>query len=396
MAVWAQDPAELNAQGVAHYEAGKWNDAIKDFERAYYQVPDNPTIRRNLCNAHQSAANDLAKVADFAAAVKHLEVSIGVDPQNAAPLIQLGSYYLRLNFVADAIFRLEDAITLDMKNIDAHYLLGYAYYLDNDIPSAREQWEWVAKVQPDRPGLKQNLEKATREGAVESDYRSTKSRHFQFMNSPDISNAAIRRVQAILDRAYIEIGRNFGKSYPPEPVPVIVYDKKGFSGATQVGEHVGALYDGKIRIPLVDENGNLLDDAEMKRRLYHEYTHVIVRFLAGENVPWWLNEGLAEMFSRDFDSSVLSQVQQANAEGKLFALASLEGSQLSKLGPDAMRLAYAQSHATVYHLINRYGYHRLVLLMSNLAEGHPIQEALRSVYNRTYESLQLEVARTLL
>lgn len=391
----AQTPADLNAEGVAQYNAGHWNEAIQAFERAYEAVPDNAIVRRNLCNAHQSVANAMAREADFAAASKHLEIAIGVDPENYSPLIQLGSYYLRLDLVPEAIARLEEAIDLAPHNVDAHDLLGDAYYADNDIPSAMTQWKWVAEAQPNRPGLQQKIEKASREDAVEASFRPSASRHFQFSYSPDIPGRALRRLLNFLERAYLEIGRNFGSVYPPTPIQVIVYNAKEFTEATQAGEHIGALYDGKIRIPLYEAQGSLLDDSELKQRLYHEYTHVVVRFLAGNHVPWWLNEGLAEEFSRAFGSLQLDLLGKAKADDALFALASIEDGQMNKLGPDPLRLAYAQSHATAHYLWTKFGQRRVVDLMSALTQGVPPEEALRQSFNRTYATLQKEVARTI-
>jgi len=385
---------ECNAQGVALYDVGRWDEAIPAFERAYELAPDNVVVRRNLCNAHQASANELARQADYAGAARHLELAIGIDPENYSPLVQLGSYYLRLGFVAEAIARLEEAIDLAPQSVDAHDLLGDAYYLDNDVPSARIQWEWVLQVQPGRAGLRQKLEKASREEAVESSFRPTGSRHFQLTYSPELPGRSLRRVLNLLERAYVEVGRNFGGVYPPTPIQVIVYNANEFAEATQVGRHVGALYDGKIRIPLFDGSGAPLDDAELKVRLFHEYTHVVVRFLGGSRVPWWLNEGLAETFSRELDEAQTTLLETAQAEEALFTLADLGDAQLNKLDPTALRLAYAQAHATVYYLWTKFGQRRLTGLMSDLAEGVAPEEALHKNYGRTYASLQKEVTRT--
>ncbi len=393
--VQAQTAAELNADGVAQYNAKHWNEAIRAFERAYEAVPDNGVVRRNLCNAHQAAANDLAHDADFAGAAKHLEIAIGIDPENHSPLVQLGSYYLRLDLVPEAIARLEEAIDLSPQSADAHELLGDAYYADNDIPSAMTQWKWVLEVQPSRPGLQQKIEKASREDSVEAGFKPSTSRHFQFSFSPEIPARALRRALNFLERAYGEVGRSLGMVYPPTPIQVIVYSAKEFSDATQAGQHIGALYDGKIRIPLYDTQGALLDDAELKQRLYHEYTHVVVRFVAGNRVPWWLNEGLAEEMSRAFGPLQQDLLGKAKSQDALFTLASIEDGQMDRLSPDALRLAYAQSHATVHYLWTKFGAHRMSDFLSTLAQGTAPEEALRQHYNRTYATLEKEVARTI-
>lgn len=392
--VRGQTAHEFNEQAVVFYNAGQWEEAVQSFERAYELAPDNAVVRRNLCNAHQAAANALAKEADFAAAVRHLELATSIDPENESPLIQLGSYYLRLDYVAEAIARLEQAIELAPRSVDAHDLLGDAYYMDNDVPSAQVQWKWVLEVQLNRPGLREKIEKASREAAVEASFRPSGSRHFQLTYSPDIPGRMLRRVTNCLERAYIDVGRDLGGTYAPTPIQVIVYNAKEFTDATQAGQHIGALYDGKIRIPLYDPSGNALSDEELKQRLYHEFTHVVVRFLAGNRVPWWLNEGLAETFSKPLGSNEMGLLQTAQEEKGLFTLQELSDSQLKKLEPVVLRLAYAQAHATVHYLWTRFGQHRLVNLMSDIAQGIDPEEAVRRNYNRSYAGLEKEVRRT--
>lgn len=391
----AQNSAyDLNAQGAQYYADGAFDAAIQSFERAYDLEPENTVIRRNLCNAHQAAANALAKEADFAAAAKHLELAIGVDPENHAPLVQLGSYYLRLDFVPEAIARLEEAIELSPRDLDAHELLGDAYYMDNDLASARKQWEWVLEMAPQRAGLSQKIAKASREQSVEADFRPSSSRHFQFTYTPEIQGRSLRRVLNVLERAYVDIGREFGGVYPPTPIQVIVYSAKEFSAATQAGQHVGALYDGKIRLPIQGKDGAPLEDEELRKRLYHEFTHVVVRFLGGSNVPWWLNEGLAETLSRgDLETAELDLLRTMASAGKLFSLSMLDANQMEKLSPELLGAAYAQSHATVHYLRSRFGHQRITNTMSDLVQHIEPEEAIQRNYNRDYTTLEGEVSR---
>ena len=122
----AQTSADHNAQGTEHYEAREWQLAIAQFERALELEPDSRVIRRNLSNAYQAYAGDLADAGQYATAIRQLEATIQFDTANPQPLIQLGSYYLHQGLVADAIFRLEEAIELAPDDVDAHFLLGEA------------------------------------------------------------------------------------------------------------------------------------------------------------------------------------------------------------------------------------------------------------------------------
>jgi len=198
----------------------------------------------------------------------------------------------------------------------------------------------------------------------------------------------------ILEDAYRNIGRKMGNVYPPPPIQVIVYDADQFAEATQLASHVGAVYDGKIRVPLKGEDGAFLSDEELRRRLYHEYVHVVIRHVAGDNVPWWLNEGLAETFSSDVSQKHAARLQHLYDQGQDFKLAELDASQLRKRDADSLRLAYLQSHATVDLLWRRFGRGRLSGMLSDLKEGMAPEQALRRNYRRSYTMLENEVANS--
>ena len=392
-AAYGAEPAELNSQGVALYDAGNYAEAAAAFEAAYALSPDNAVIKRNLCNVYQASANAMAKEANFAAAVKQLERAIAINPQDPSPLIQLGNYYLRLDMVAEAVYRLEQAIQVAPYNVDAHELLGEAYYQDNDLPSARTQWAWVLEQQPGRSNLKERVDKAMREETVETGFRPLGSFHFQVSSTPEVPGHLLQSVLATLEQAYAEIGRNFGGTYPPGPIQVIVYNANSFADATQVRQGVGGLYDGKIRIPLLDSAGIVVNEEELRETLFHEYTHVVARYLAHNNVKWWVNEGLAEVFSRQLVGPRLDVLQKAANAGTLFTYASMEESLLKTLDSDGLRLAYAQSHATMLYLWTRFGQAKLIELMGQLTVGTPTEQALMTVYNRNYDVLYQEVAQ---
>ena len=394
LGAWAQTASDYNNLGIKAYDTGQYDFALQHFMKAYELTPENKTIRRNMCNAHQAKANLLAKTADFASAAEHLRTAITVDPENASPLIQLGSYYLRLDMVTDAVFRLEEAIELVPGNLNAHELLGRAYYDDNDHEHAMEQLGYVLKIDPNRDGLQELFEKAQREAVVEKDFKSRSGRNFKMTFPKDIPYSMQNSVERILNKAYYSIGQKFGGVFPPEPVQVIFYGANEFQQATQLGNHVGAVFDGKIRCPLTDVQGDWLSEKELSERLTHEYVHVVVRNMAGEHAPWWLNEGLAEVLSGNLDADMSEMLQRRYSEALDFDLKALEGEQLTKLKPESLKLAYLQSHATVSFLQKKWGNQRMKQMMDFLATGIPAEDALSRVYKKDYATLARDVAMT--
>ncbi len=315
-----------------------------------------------------------------------------MDPQNASPFIQLGSYYLRIDDLNAAIQRLETAIQLKPGDLDAHELLGHAYYRDNDLFSARAQWDYVLEIEPKRKNLAALYEKAFREESVEYDFNRWKSRHFRISYPQEVPNSLRANVFSILDRAYIDIGRQMGGVFPPPPIHVILYLADQFSEATQLEGHIGAVYDGKIRSPLTDFEGAWLPEDELRRRLTHEYVHVVARHIAGDNVPWWLNEGLAETLSRSLRDGDVNRLREMYAEGAAFTLYELEDNQINKQPPTTLRLAYLQSHATVELLWNRFGRAKMMAFLNALGSGMRYEEAFQTTYRRTFAILERDVA----
>ncbi|MBX7258542.1 MAG: tetratricopeptide repeat protein [Candidatus Hydrogenedentes bacterium] len=391
----ATTAAEFNALGVDAYNAKQWDQAAKQFEQAYKLAPDNATVKRNLCNTYQAQANECAKNSDFASGVERLLLAVSADPENPSALAQLGAYYLRLDMVNDAVFRLEDSVELDPDNLDVQELLGDAYYRANDLAAALAQWELVRERDPNRRSLIDKLNKAYREEGVEGAYRKTRSAHFEISYAPNTSGGDLGKVLQTLERAYRDIGRKFGNVYPPTPIQVVAYTAKDFSLSTQLDEHIGAVYDGKIRVPIRDEAGAPIPEAELWRRLFHEYTHVVVRYWGGDSVPWWLNEGLAETFSNRLSSAETNLLREASAANLLIPLSSLEEGQLKRLDADTLQIAYMQSHATVEYLWGRYGIRGIGPMLDSLTQGTPPEEALIGSYRLNYDRLQKEVSKQL-
>jgi tetratricopeptide (TPR) repeat protein len=383
---------EFNNAGVQAYNQGQYDAAIGYFEKARTGDSDQNVVKRNLCNSHQSLANELAKKGDYRGAVHHAESAAVLDPANPSPLVQAGAYYLRLDELNPAIEKLERAITVKPGELTAHEMLGYAYYRDNDLSSARAQWDYVLEMDPKRPELQERYDKAFREQSVENDFSRYKSHHFQVSYPPSIPNSMRAQVIGILDHAYVDIGRQFGGVYPPSPIYVILYDAKQFAEATNTAEYVGALYDGKIRTPLMDADGNWLPIDELRRRLTHEYVHVVVKHITGDEPPWWVNEGLAETLSRTLDSDRIKVLQKLYRQGAPAALKGLETTRIGKLDKDAVGLAYAQAHATVDLLWSRYGKSKMITLLQSVGKGQKLDDALREIYRKTYASIERDVA----
>ncbi len=343
----AQPARGYNELGMDYFKSQRYAEALERFELAHKLAPDNPGIRRNLCTTHQALAKVAIDADAIDEALAHLEKAVAIDPTNPGPHVQLGGYMLGLGKLPEAQVHLEAALKRDPTQAEASVLLGEVFYRENKLRQARELWANALKEHPDFPGLEQKLDKVTREEKVESDFESYTSAHFRIRYGKVLSEETRTEVFNILESAYQDIGTALGGIFPVATVEVVLYDGDEFSEATQAERHVGALFDGKLRAPITNAKGRFLSKATLTSRLRHEYVHAVLREKLGFNVPWWFNEGLAETLSREMDRNRLRNLSAAYRGNKTFPFSDLDSNPKKELAPQALALAYAQSHVAV-------------------------------------------------
>lgn len=92
------------------------------------------------------------------------------------------------------------------------------------------------------------------------------------------------------------------------------------------------------------------------------------------NIPTWLNEGLAEVEGQKEFSHPAPLLSRAVKEGRLIPLATLSGSFASMAGSEA-GLAYQQSYSLVSFMVSRYGWHAVQEILKRLGERATIDVA---------------------
>ena len=122
----------------------------------------------------------------------------------------------------------------------------------------------------------------------------------------------------------------------------------------------------------------------------HEVTHILVERAAGSiynNIPSWLNEGLAEFGNLSPSFSYDVAVDFAVHSGRLLPITSMP----SMPGdPEDVIMYYGQSMSIVEYMVVRLGPTKMVHLLSRLKSGENIDEAILSTYG--ISKLELENA----
>src|SRR5260370_19495315 len=151
------------------------------------------------------------------------------------------------------------------------------------------QWKHALSLRPDAE-VEAALRKAQRDEQEEEQYKENESSHFTLRYSGVSEPALARNILHTLERHYGAIESELSYS-PPDSIGVILYTQHAFADITQVPNWVGALNDGRIRVPV---QGLSEVTPELSRVLKHELTHSFVQQKTLGHPPTWIQEGLAQ------------------------------------------------------------------------------------------------------
>jgi len=178
---------------------------------------------------------------------------------------------------------------------------------------------------------------------------------------------------------------------PPEPIGVVLYTQQGFADITQAPGWVGALNDGRIRVPVQGLTGV---DAELSRVLKHELTHSFIQQKTHGRAPTWIQEGVAQWMEgkrSDENAAVLVQVYD---QGQAAPLGKLEGSWMGLPG-DVARYAYAWALANIEYVVETQGMGDVERILDRIAAGGSTEDALKAVLHDDYGDLMRSTAEYL-
>jgi tetratricopeptide (TPR) repeat protein len=299
-----------------------------------------------------------------------LPIFLSLDPGDQRAALGAGVSLYRLGRYEEAVDTLEVLKGAGIADFVVLKLLAFSYYNLNRLQESREYAEEALTLKKDEE-LTALLNRVSREIRQQENFQEEISGHFILHFDGYRHGGISRSVLGILEDAYRDIGRELNL-FPDTPINVILYTSREFRDVTQVPEWAGGIYDGKIRLPVK----NAEERPELFRTvLYHEYTHALVFTLTGGRVPLWLNEGLAEYFSRDYPVQT----------GQVIPLQRLETS-FNGLSRRQVPLAYHESYSAVRHLIDRYGLYYLKDILERVGEGENFRNAFFSVFGMEYDS----------
>lgn len=174
-----------------------------------------------------------------------------------------------------------------------------------------------------------------------------------------------------------------------DPVHLYLYDESFDLQASLPGAPAwagGAAFPDH-NVVLITANIDYLDYAENTTR--HEIGHLVIgrlTFNCTNNLPTWLNEGLAMVAEGHEDINAATRLEAAIEADNVFTIPQLEGS--FSVHGDRARLSYAQSYSLVRYLIDTYGQAQMLSLLEAFTAGATPNQALETTYGLTTNDLE--------
>jgi len=382
-------PPETATVDATEIDSAAVHDGAIDREyiaRVENEAHGNPKATAKAAVAHHAAAQFELAHGDLDHAVEDEQTATGFAPDQPVLLINLAYLYLRKSEFKQAIDYLERAKRYAKDNADVYKLEGWAYYGLNRPDQAAIEWKKALALRPDAD-TQAALDKALRDKTEEESYRENESAHFQLKYNGAAEPALAREVLHTLERHYESISSELSYA-PPEPIGVILYTQQSFADITRAPAWVGALNDGRIRVPV---QGLTSVDSELSRVLKHELTHSFIQQKTHGRSPTWIQEGIAQWMEGKRSEDNAAVLVQIFDQGQAAPLGNLEASWMG-LSDNTARYAYAWALANVEYIVQTDGLGDIDRILDRLASSPSTEQALKDVLHDDYADLMRSCA----
>jgi tetratricopeptide (TPR) repeat protein len=293
---------------------------------------------------NNDALTDLT-AGDLTAAIEKLARCLAAEPHNAVFRGNLAEALVRLARIEHERGQLESAL----ENLARAIELG-ALREDHDVLlRIHARWE--------------------RELELGHDDWTEGSNRFELTFDTDREDILDRSHEVLehLELSYEDLVRWFGSDPIARgagtPIRVVLYDPEDFDRLTGLGDWASGVFDGVVRVSVRD----LAAGQGWRSVLVHELVHAFVQALGGQDVPGWLNEGLAQML--EGPPGEIARLSGSLRGAELFGLDALAGSLAGWEDRSSIARAYAQSLVFVDYLRRAYGEEGLRRMLAGLAAG---------------------------
>ncbi|RJP60414.1 MAG: hypothetical protein C4541_04110 [Candidatus Auribacter fodinae] len=386
----------LNAYAVQLASQGKYDTALSVIEEAYTITPVSP-ITDNYRAILRGKAQQLYQSKEWLQAINIHKfimsrpdifgtVDVWAYLNDIADLYVLwGIEYLSINDISSAEEKFQFALMKIPHHTKALFYLGNIAFNKHQLPKAKIYWDELAKTGESDELFQQLYDRLNREYAIYDSLDAKNSDIFAIHHDNTIPEKRLREITSYLKKAYDTIGAKFSY-YPESTVVIILTEPDSFFISTDVPHFAGGLYDGKIHIPV--DNKNLLPGGaeSLEHVIFHEYTHLVVHRISEHNVPLWLNEGIAEYFSRE--KPEYAYLKKALLKNSYFPFHALNNAIRNPSNIEKILLAYEESCFIVAFIIDKYGLDKLHRILALFGEQLSNDEVFKSVLSMSFAEFE--------
>ncbi len=321
---------------------------------------------------------------------QYLENALRFQPDSSTILTYYSAVLVRTGNASQALPYAQRAVQSEPTSPDAYAMLGYAQFASDHTKDAVASWKRSLELRPD-PAVQRLLAKAEREQTAETDFAQNESSHFVLHYEGHQTTDALRaQIVATLEADYEDLVRDLGTP-PRDNILVNLYTETAFFDVTQAPNWAGAIYDGKLRIPI---SGLTTVTSELARVLKHELSHAFIAKLSGGRCPPWLHEGVAQFLEPKSLGGNGHQLALLFKTQQNIPLNMLESS-FTRLSGARASLAYAESLAAVSYINDSYGLSDVQRILELLSQGNSTEAALRATIHSDYGQLESDLTRYL-
>ncbi|MBN1847635.1 MAG: hypothetical protein JW932_03540 [Deltaproteobacteria bacterium] len=204
----------------------------------------------------------------------------------------------------------------------------------------------------------------------------------------------LARVAGEIASLYQILKRDLEESFrwPIDFIPTIVLfnDHSRFQGTVDSDLIVAYAVSDRDLI-VIDYSRMTMAPFTIEATLKHELCHLLLhRHIQDENLPKWLDEGVAQWASGGLADIILdkkqSELDKAIHRGRYIPFRSIA----DNFPTDRTHfiLAYEQSQSLIAYMMREYGREALLQVLSCLKDGKNIEEAVQTVYAISFEKLE--------
>jgi tetratricopeptide (TPR) repeat protein len=384
---FALEIARPNSNDAAEKDSGPNSSEILALDRTAEN--GSPEAALKAAAAHEAAARAAERRGDIPNAIAEEEKARRLAPAEPNVLLNLAYYHLRQSEFTSALDLIRLVRKVDPDSVDAARLAGWADYGLNKIADAVTEWKRAQAMKADAD-VARALERAQRDQQAESEFREGQSNHFVVRYSGKAEPGLARAIVDTLEEHFTAI-RDTLNFTPAEPIGVILYTNQEFADITRAPGWVGAINDGRIRIPV---QGVTVVSDQLSRMLKHELTHSFLQQKTRGRCPTWLNEGVAQWMEGTRSSRYARALASEFDAGHISALRDLESSWMN-LSSSGAGLAYAWAEAVVEKIVEGGGTSDLNRLIDAVSDSTSAEAAVRSALHMDYSVLAQETAEYL-